>query len=183
LIHEEHTHDTFDEREGLRAIVRAAIHPGIGVARVGDSPSEFFVGPELLHPTPVHGGYRDASGALKRQAAQFRIYGYDAHGDVVAELTAENARIRWTAHLANKKSAWYKYVGVMELPDSSPTPRRNPNFIGPRRRDLVIDTDCASWEAAACRAHHSLTTQYRTSSITKGGMTTSLMVQWRLTCG
>ena len=28
-------------------IVRAAIHPGIGVARIGNSPDEYYVGPEL----------------------------------------------------------------------------------------------------------------------------------------
>ena len=29
-------------------IVRARIHPGIGVARIGDSTSEFMIGPEVV---------------------------------------------------------------------------------------------------------------------------------------
>ena len=42
-------------------------------------------------PEPI-GGFKDASGALKRQAARFRIYGYDAAGAVVREITASEAR-------------------------------------------------------------------------------------------
>jgi hypothetical protein len=72
-----------------RRIVRAAIHPSIGVARVGDSQEAFFIGPEVVDPLPQPPGfYRDESGALKRQAARFRIYGLNAEGKVVAELTA-----------------------------------------------------------------------------------------------
>lgn len=71
-------------------VVRAAIHPGIGVARAGDSVDGFFVGPEVTDPpdAPV-GAYRDAWGAIKRQAARFRIFGYYAAGSVVRELTSE----------------------------------------------------------------------------------------------
>jgi hypothetical protein len=80
------------------AIVRAAIYPAIGVARVGNSQSEFFFGPEVVHPASESPGfYKDATGALKRQAVRFRIHGYDAAGEVVAELTANNADISWTA--------------------------------------------------------------------------------------
>lgn len=58
----------------LGDIVRAAIHPAIGVARVGDSPEEFFIGPEVPDPPPVMlGESRDPAGALKRQAARFRV--------------------------------------------------------------------------------------------------------------
>jgi len=75
-------------------IVRAAIHPGIGVARIGNSPDEYYVGPELMHVPPMApGSLRDAQGALKRQAARFRIYGYNAAGEVVHELTADQDHI------------------------------------------------------------------------------------------
>ncbi|MGH6918229.1 MAG: LodA/GoxA family CTQ-dependent oxidase, partial [Geminicoccaceae bacterium] len=78
-------------------VVRAAIHPAIGVARIGDSKDAFFVGPEVVDPAPEPPDfYRDPTGALKRQAALFRIYGYNAKGEVVRELTADNAKIRWT---------------------------------------------------------------------------------------
>jgi len=56
--------------------VRAAIHPSIGVARIGNSLEEYFLAPEVVHPPPQPPGFdRDASGALKRQAVRFRIYG------------------------------------------------------------------------------------------------------------
>jgi hypothetical protein len=41
------------------------------------------------------GFYRDATGALKRQATRFRVYGLNGEGQVVAELTAADAEIRW----------------------------------------------------------------------------------------
>ena len=51
-------------------VVRAAIHPAIGVARIGDSVREFYVCPEVTDPVPRPPGfYRDSSGALKRGAA------------------------------------------------------------------------------------------------------------------
>src|SRR5262249_24470588 len=78
-------------------IVKAAIHPGIGIARLGDSPDGFFIGPEVRFPCRVPPNwYKDASGALKRQAARFRIYGLDDQNRVVAELDSTNARITWT---------------------------------------------------------------------------------------
>jgi L-Lysine epsilon oxidase N-terminal len=91
-------------------IVRAAIYPAIGISRVGNSRSEFFLTPEVNDPMPEPPGfYRDPTGALKRQAVRFRVYGLDAAGAPVAELTARNSAIRWTVHLANKKSAWYAH--------------------------------------------------------------------------
>ena len=90
--------------------MRAAIYPAIGIARVGNSENEYFLAPEVPDPPPEQPGfYRDPTGALKRQAARFRVYGLNAAGVPVAELTAENAEIRWTVHLANKKSAWYQF--------------------------------------------------------------------------
>ena len=65
-------------------IVSAAIHPAIGIARIGDSASGYFVGPEVVDPASEKPEfYRDDAGALKRQAARFRIYGYNAAGEVV----------------------------------------------------------------------------------------------------
>ena len=84
-------------------IVRAAICPAIGIARVGNSESEYFLAPEVADPPPeTPGFYRDPTGALKRQAVRFRVYGLNAAGRPVAELTADNAEIRWNLHLANK---------------------------------------------------------------------------------
>src|SRR5215467_2267011 len=85
-------------------IVRAAIHPSIGIARIGNSQGGYFLAPEVVDPPPApHGFYRDPHGALKRQAAKFRVYGCNKAGQVVAELTQANSNISWAVHLVNQK--------------------------------------------------------------------------------
>lgn len=125
------------------SVVRAAIHPAIGVARVGDSAQEYLVGPEVTEPAPQPAGAaKDASGALKRQAARFRVYGYDASGQVVTELTSENAQIEWTARVANTKAAWYQFQLALDIPEAAAARRtelRNPKVTGADRASLVID--------------------------------------------
>jgi L-Lysine epsilon oxidase N-terminal/L-lysine epsilon oxidase C-terminal domain len=126
---------------GETTIVRAAIYPAIGIARVGNSESEYFLAPEVTDPLPEPpGSYRDPTGALKRQAVRFRIYGLNAAGAPVAELTAENAEIRWTVHLANKKSAWYQFQIALDIPeaDSAP-PSWLRNMAIRDRAGLIID--------------------------------------------
>ncbi|MEO5931208.1 MAG: LodA/GoxA family CTQ-dependent oxidase [Candidatus Kapaibacterium sp.] len=129
---------------GKDYIVRAAIHPGIGVARIGNSTEEdgYYIGPEVTNPplTPA-GATRDATGAIKRQAARFRIYGYNADGEVVRELTAGDAEIVWTAHLANTKSAWYQFQAALDIPEASTmsVPLRNASIKGSARESLAID--------------------------------------------
>jgi hypothetical protein len=104
-------------------IVRAAIYPAIGIARVGNSENEYFLAPEVAEPIPESPGfYRDPAGALKRQGVRFRVYGVNAAGAPVAELTAENAEIRWTVHLANKKSAWYQFQIALDIPEADSVP-------------------------------------------------------------
>jgi hypothetical protein len=121
-------------------IVRAAIYPAIGVARVGNSPDEYFIGPEGLAPQRVEPGfYKDRRGALKRQAARFRVYGLNQHGKVVRELTAADADISWQVHVANKKAAWYEFNTALDIPQAIPVGRRNANFVGTDRARLVID--------------------------------------------
>ncbi len=117
----------------MPAIKTIKIHPALGIARVGNSPTGFFVGPELPgdHRRPK-GGYRDAQGRIKRQAARFRLFGYDKKGKLVGEVTAKHAKITWTAHLANKKAAWKEFAGLN--PNS---PWRNAAVAN--RNSLVID--------------------------------------------
>lgn len=124
-----------------QTIVKAAIHPSIGVARLGNSDNEFFIGPEVTDPLPKPPGfYRDKAGALKRQAARFRIYGLDAAGAVVAELTPQNASIEWTVHLANKKSAWYQFQLALDIPEAeSAVPSLLRNAAVADRSRLTID--------------------------------------------
>lgn len=127
----------------LARIVRAEIHPAIGVGRLGNAENDYLLTPQVPNPVPKSpNSYRDEMGAIKREAVQFRIYGYDANGEVVAELTADNAEIEWQAHIANLKSAWYEFSGALDLPQAKDLqmPQRNPNVVDPdARAALVID--------------------------------------------
>lgn len=119
-------------------IVRASIHPAIGIARVGDSPEDYFIGPRV--PEDRAGDNpRDPEGRLKRQAAQFRIYGYNAAGEVVRELTHDrDTSIEWTVHVANTKAAWFDFELAMDIPEAQPVARRNPSITGSAREGLAI---------------------------------------------
>ena len=118
----------------------AAIHPAIGVARVGNSEKGFWIGPEVTDPEPARpGSSKDSVGALKRQAALFRVYGYNAAGEAVVELTAENAGIQWTVQVANKKAAWYQFQLALDIPEASSAPASNlRNATEPDRSRLAI---------------------------------------------
>lgn len=81
------------------------IHPAIGVARVGNSPDEFFVGPEKIGEVPSPpGGFKDNQCRIKRQAARFHIFAHHDDG-TVEEITNAEADITWTVHLVNRKAA------------------------------------------------------------------------------
>ncbi|MFT5682315.1 MAG: hypothetical protein ACI8RZ_003233 [Myxococcota bacterium] len=135
----------------MSRIVSAKIYPGIGIARVGNSPAEYFIDPEVPRPTPrPEGFYRGADGALKRQAARFRIYGLDRNGKVVRELTEADAEIEWTVHVANKKADWYAFEVAMDIPQAIDMPRRNLNVQGDARAGLIIDPGEKSITGQAC---------------------------------
>jgi hypothetical protein len=118
-------------------IVEARIHPAIGIARVGDSPDHHFIGPEIPGVVPDPGGepgkpsYKTRDGQVKRQAARFRVFGYDERGKVVGEITTTaSTRVEWEVHVANRKAA-AKRFGDDEL--------RNKDVQGTARDGLVID--------------------------------------------
>lgn len=94
------------------------VHPGIGIARVGNSPDEFFINSEIPGANPVEivsGGeqplqkYKDLAGRIKRQAARFRVFEYeeDAGGILtpLREITVADAQIEWRVTLANRKAS------------------------------------------------------------------------------
>lgn len=124
-------------------IVRCAIHPAIGIARVGNAPAdEYYLAPEIpgqaAHPGPL--GYKNAQGQIRREAARFRVYGYNAAGEVVKEITTDDAEITWEVHVANRKAAWYKFLNALDLKQFVMIPdHRNAGIPGSRRQDLVID--------------------------------------------
>ncbi|MGH8224137.1 MAG: LodA/GoxA family CTQ-dependent oxidase, partial [Woeseiaceae bacterium] len=97
------------------------IFPAMGIARVGNAPDTFYIGPEHAGGLPIVPGeparafkaddFRDSEGRLQRQAARFRIW-RRAPGAAPEEITldTQNVReIRWTVHVANKKASWYSF--------------------------------------------------------------------------
>jgi hypothetical protein len=125
------------------AIVRASIHPAIGIARLGSSRDKYLLAPQVPAPPPrAADSSHDGNGHLKREAVEFRIYGYDKDDNVVAELTADNAEVIWKVHVANAKAAWFKFRHAMDLDTLKDTivERRNPKIVDTaERRKLVID--------------------------------------------
>jgi len=130
-------------------IAGVAIYPAIGIARIGNSTTEFFYGPEIPGQHPVDkNDYRDRQGRIKRQAARFRIYALNKNGEVLRELTADDAEISWSVHVANKKSAWYNFNQALDVPASQgqegtgtaiASLRRNADIKGSDRQGLTID--------------------------------------------
>jgi hypothetical protein len=108
------------------------VHPGIGVARVGDADGgASFIGPQDLTFTP-EATYK-SGGKVLPQAAKFRIWEYrknDATGRIEplpapdGELTLNSPGvigIDWIVHLANRKASFFQFNGAAgESADASP---------------------------------------------------------------
>ena len=126
----------------MSKIVRYAIYPPVGVARVGNSVDEYYVAPELPNSIPAKDEkFKDAAGRIKRQAARFRIYGFDANGNAVKEIVVEDGvSITWEAHLANRKAVNYNFENALDLgPFSKAAEKRNKTVVGADRNQLIID--------------------------------------------
>ena len=121
-----------------REIAYCQIHPGVGIARVGNSPDEFFIGPEspghMAHPANER--FKDGQGCIKRQAARFRVYAYDKDGVAIRELTADEATIEWTVQLANKKASYDMFLGKYWNLQYAPS---NLGGVHPTRNQEVTD--------------------------------------------
>lgn len=101
-----------------------SIYPAIGVARVGDAPTAYYVGPEEYRGLPLLPNgedrpfdpkdFRDDDNRLARQAARFRVYrnapDRDGGFEEITLRTPGVKSITWTVHLANKKPSWYKFT-------------------------------------------------------------------------
>lgn len=143
------------------------IHPRIGVARLGNSPTDFYLAPETIGglpiqcdasgnpvitdgaPTPVS-KFKDDVGRIKRQAAKFRIFRRDDNGTVIeVGLTSDDIQsITWAVHIANKKPIWYTFSELIGDPEFGPdnsyegnhVPVNNPTITDPAARQaLIID--------------------------------------------
>jgi hypothetical protein len=132
----------------LSKIAKCKIHPAIGIARVGNHPTEFFIGPETPRRNELPDRFKSvpagaAGGAtpkLKRQAARFRVFAYDAGGVVLGELTSVDAAITWKVHLVNAKAEWDIFDGrtgeKLPLDQRRPGQQRNTEVA---RDALIID--------------------------------------------
>ena len=120
-----------DSEISLDRIHYVRVYPGIGIARVGDSEDEYFIGPETpgewFHASdgdenedgddvsaPTSASYRDESGNLKRCGQRYRVYGFDRQHQMVGELSLSvscGIAIDWRVHLANKKSGFFDFKG------------------------------------------------------------------------
>jgi hypothetical protein len=125
------------------------IHPAIGVARIGNSPDAFFVGPESPGSRGVElaaGGAEPpverykADGQVKRQAARFRVYEYERDGAgqtvLLGEVTADVAAIEWKVDLVNRKAALDRSAGPAEPRNLSVTDRASLIIRDPRDRKI-----------------------------------------------
>ena len=116
------------------------IHPGIGIARLGNSPDAFCISPEQpavlpldcdgrgnprlspdgLDELPIQ-TFKDAEGRVKRQAARFQVWAYDDESPQGRPLKLGDpiegggnagvlVDIQWRVYLANKKASWYEFA-------------------------------------------------------------------------
>lgn len=129
------------------------IHPAIGVARVGpgsdayDAPTTCGGVPTETDGSPVK-NYRDQQGNIRPQSAVFQVYRYGPgceEGEVVAlgsgVGTATVKDIEWTAWLANKKAAWFRFEGPIgeEGGYARSHQLRNSYVFGRARQALILD--------------------------------------------
>ncbi|HZJ64074.1 MAG TPA: CTQ-dependent lysine 6-oxidase LodA [Kofleriaceae bacterium] len=111
------------------------IEPSVGIARVGDSVTDFYLAPDTIggrpiecdrngnvkiingKPVPVE-RYKDEFLRVKRQGAQFRVMRYaegagPSDGTEVTLADSDVVNIEWSVHVANKKAAWYSFSELL----------------------------------------------------------------------
>jgi len=136
---------------------RYAIHPGIGIARVGNHPTAFFLsceqpdGPHIEfdamgNEVPLT-KYR-LDGMLKRQGVRFRVFEYemDDNDNVVgqpSEVVDGERHVRWSVSLANRKGAAriLDYRGQPAWDSDAAAEFRNKGVVGANRDTLVITNE------------------------------------------
>lgn len=139
------------------------IHPRIGVARLGNSPTDFYLAPNRTGGLPVacdaNGDetspgapvttFKDEIGRIMRQASKFKVYrrGEGVPTPVIA--TSDDVKsVTWTVHVANKKPIWYTFSelqGDLNFGDANSyanqhIPVNNPDVTSDSdRKELMID--------------------------------------------
>lgn len=140
-------------KKGPAGPARYAVHPSVGVARLGNSTDEFYLEPETIGGLPIEctaegapivkdgkpvhtRKFKDAKGRIRRQAAQFRVFAFDSNdpSDPGREITLDDPSvesIEWTVHLANKKGVWYnnqEFIGNVYLAGQPGAETTNANY-------------------------------------------------------
>lgn len=115
------------------------IYPSIGIARLGSSDGDYFIGPEVPGAVPK-GPFRTA-GKIKSQGARFRIYEFecDEFGNETCKreiIADDNTKIQWKIRLVNSKAATREFPPYNS--DGTESNFRNRDY---ERGYLVIDTD------------------------------------------
>lgn len=108
------------------ATVTFHVFPAIGIARVGDSESDYYIAPEATgEPVPPAGGFRDKAGKLKPQAARFGVWARVVADGVIGwhQITVEHGDFNWNVVVANTKTT-NPVFGV------APNPLRNTYLQG-----------------------------------------------------
>jgi len=104
------------------------IHPRIGVARLGNSPDEFYLPAESIGGLPIEcdkngnpvldkkgakvfvDKFKDSVGRIKRQSAKFQIFQKTGCTTREVKLSDDDIeKIVWTVHIANKKPIWFTF--------------------------------------------------------------------------
>ncbi|MEM7453640.1 MAG: CTQ-dependent lysine 6-oxidase LodA [Planctomycetota bacterium] len=135
------------------------IHPRIGVARLGNSTTDFYLAPESVGSLPIDcdssgnsknqpvSGFKDNVGAIKRQGALFSIYVVEGNDTKRIDF-GDVQSIEWTVHVANKKAVWYTFselqgnlnFGNDNSYENQRIPVNNSQITGPaERQKLIID--------------------------------------------
>ncbi len=144
------------------------IHPAIGIARLGNSPEDFYLAPENPAQRPQecddHGNakfeedgitpklvktFKDAEGRIKRQGARFQIFVTDADhpegrplkiGDHIEGGGNRGTLIdiQWRVHLANKKSSWYEFAQLEGEQGYTGDHKRRNAHVTGSQRDRLI---------------------------------------------
>jgi L-Lysine epsilon oxidase N-terminal/L-lysine epsilon oxidase C-terminal domain len=144
------------------------IHPGIGIARLGNSETEFYIAPETAAGLPLacdssgnplrqpdgvgpvlvtH--FKDAQGRIKRQAARFQVFVYDEQSPEGRPLkvgervegggnAGKLVDIQWQVYLANKKASWFEFKETQGEHGYSGSHARRNADVSERDR-LIID--------------------------------------------
>ena len=105
------------------------IYPAIGIARIGNSETDYFLGPEAPGVVP-DGPYRDQDipGKIKPQGVRFRIYEFErddfGHEALKQEVvSSDTTKITWQVHLVTRKAA-----GGVFPPGGPSAPPRNSDY-------------------------------------------------------